>query len=285
MKISLIDASVFGQAASLPSVRSHGICRHSPRRQPRPRRYPVSRRVMRAVSRQTIVLSPVLIGLFLVALALTSTPARAVTVWTDWTSTTIGSNGSATGSIGGVGVFYSGELDGAVIDGSDLIWSPDSSFVGGTVTGSPGVVGDGLRLDGSSTGTNTLTFASPVKNPVLAIWSLGNPLGNSASFTFDQLTPTLQVGGPNAQFGGGPLSVSGSVVSGTEGNGVVQFAGTLSSISWTNTFEHFYAFTVGVNGPVGSTSVAEPPIFFPVVIALVGLFVSKRRLIAEKKGK
>jgi hypothetical protein len=202
--------------------------------------------------------------------------AQAATLWTDWTSFTIG---SATGSVDGLGVSYSGELDNASILGFSPIWSPDSSFTGGTVTASPSVVGDDLRLNGSSTGTNTITFDSPVENPVFAIWSLGSP-GIAASFTFDA-TPTLQAGGPNSQFGGSSITVLGNVVSGNEGNGVVQFTGTFSSISWTNTFENFYAFTVGSNGPLepGPTPVPEPMSLTLVGSGLVGLVwrLRKRR--------
>ena len=51
-------------------------------------------------------------------------------------------------------------------------------------------------------------------------------------------------------------------MSGAEGNGVVQFAGTFASLSWTNTFEDYYAFTVGVS------EVPEPA---SLALALVGL--------------
>jgi hypothetical protein len=137
-----------------------------------------------------------------------ATPAHAITTWTNWTSFTAGTlgGGSAAGSAGGVGVSYSGELNSAVINGSSLVWAPASSFTGGTVTVSPSVVGDDLRLDGSFTGTNTITFASPVDNPVFAIWSLGSP-SLAAFFNFNA-TPTLEAGGPNSQFGGSSAIVS-----------------------------------------------------------------------------
>ncbi len=146
-------------------------------------------------------------------------------------------------------------------------WAPNSSFIGGTVTTSPSIVGDDIRLRGSFTGTNTITFASPVENPVFAIWSLGNP-GLAASFTFNA-TPTLEAGGPNSQFGGSSITVLGNVVSGNEGNGVVQFSGTFSSISWTDTPENFYAFTVGLNGPLGPGP-GPAPVPEPMSLTLVG---------------
>jgi hypothetical protein len=214
-------------------------------------------------------------GALMSAVLLSAAPASAVTTWTDWTSATAGAPGSASGSLGGVAVSYSGELDSAVINGTSPIWAPNSSFTGGTVTASPSTVGDAIFLNGSFAGTNTITFASPVVNPVFAIWSLGQP-GLEASFNFNA-TPTFEAGGPNSQFGGLPITVSGNSVNGREGNGVVQFTGTFSSLSWTNTFENFYGFTVGLNGPSGTTPVPEPSTIALVGIGLAGIGLARRR--------
>ncbi|HEY7041758.1 MAG TPA: PEP-CTERM sorting domain-containing protein [Methylomirabilota bacterium] len=201
--------------------------------------------------------------------------AQAATIWTDWSSAIGGFPGSASGTLNGVGVSYSGEVSGAITNGSDSIWTPTSSFIGGTVTTSPNVVKDDIQLNGT-TGTNTITFASPVQNPIFAIWSLGAP-SEPASFTFDA-TPALQAGGPNGQFGGVSIGVAGNVVSGHEGNGVVQFSGTFNSISWTDTPEHFYAFTVGMNGPLAPpTPVPEPASLILFGSGLAGLIWRLRR--------
>jgi hypothetical protein len=199
-----------------------------------------------------VVLAAVITGMFVLAAGPTS-----ATVWTDWTSATVGTPGSAAGTLDGVAVTYTGEVRaGTVTNGTTPIWAPNSSFIGGTVTTSPSTVGDAIFLNGVA-GTDTITFASPIVNPVFAIWSLGAP-GLAASFTFN-VTPTFEAGGPNAAFGGGPISVAGNVVSGREGNGVVQFTGTFSSISWTDTPENFYGFTVGTAG--SATAVPEPSTF------------------------
>lgn len=62
-------------------------------------------------------------------------------------------------------------------------------------------------------------------------------------------TPTLEAGGPDI-YGGGSITVSGDSVDGAEGSGVVQFTGTFSSLSWTDTTENSYGFTVGEASPV-----------------------------------
>ena len=210
-------------------------------------------------------------------LCLLSTPAFA-TSWTDWTSFTVGSPGSASGTLDGITVTYAGEViagsccGGTTVNGTSAIWNPTSSFTGGTVTTSPSTVGDAIALNGSFTGTNTITFGTAVVNPVFAIWSLG--AAGPASFTFSA-TPTLEAGGPNSLFGGSPISISGNVVTGREGNGVVQFTGTFSSISWTDTFENFYAFTVGRNGET-SAPVPEPGTLALLALGLASLNLASR---------
>ena len=210
-----------------------------------------------------------------ISILLFAMPASAATMWTNWTTAVNGNPGSASGVLDGVNVSYSGQVIASVLNGTSNIWAPNTSFTGGTVTTSPSIVGDDIRLNGIGfTGPNTITFSSAIDNPVFAIWSLGAP-GTPATFTFNA-TPTLEAGGPNSLFGGSSISVSGNVVSGNEGNGVVQFTGTFTSISWTNTPENFYAFTVGLNGPSGPPGIPQPSSIVLVGIGLAGLVLWRR---------
>lgn len=198
-----------------------------------------------------------------------STNVLASTMWTDWTDITLGDPGSATGTLGSTTVSYSGEVTGnTIINGTSTIWNPESTYVGGAVDTSPDSVGDHIGLNGSAT-TGSISFSAPVVDPVIAIWSLGQP-GSTASFTFEQ-TPTLVVGGPNSIYSGSSIIVDGNVVSGNEGNGVILFEGEFSSISFTSTNENWYAFTVGVNGEALVPIPAAAWLFCSGLLGLAGV--------------
>lgn len=166
--------------------------------------------------------------------------------------------------MGSVSVTYAGENDCLNCNSSN--WSPATTWQGGPVTNAP-PDNSGIRLiGGNSDLVDTLTFSAPVLNPVLAIVSLGQA-GTPASFHFDTSSFTLFGGGPSSNWGGGPLSFTGNVVFGAEGNGLVMFNGLVSEISWTNPqSENFYAFTVGEVG-----AVPEPSTWLMMIAGFLGL--------------
>ena len=201
-----------------------------------------------------------------------ATAANATVVWTTWTgSTNSATSGSATGTMGSVGVIYTGEVES--INAYVSNWSPASTWQGGPVTNAP--TGNGVQLfGGNSDVKDTLVFSTPVLNPVLAIVSLGSGGSPAASFDFTSSSFTVLGGGRSSAWGGGPLTFSGTTVSGVEGNGLVQFSGLISSISWTNPqFENYYAFTVGQVG-----AVPEPSTWALMIAGFVGLgFLAYRK--------
>lgn len=196
--------------------------------------------------------------------AVTLKPASADTQWTQWTSASqagfvVGGGGTAAGAMGAITVTYTGNYD-AVIPLTNTpvyiwpseystTWSPGSSYVNGTtVTSAPPTADGVIQLQGGGAiagNVDTITFSSPVTDPLIAIWSLGQN-GVTAAFDFEQ-TPTIVAGGPSTEYVGGSITnPSGNIIAGAEGNGTVEFVGTYSSISWTNPdFEFWYGFTVG----------------------------------------
>ena len=197
----------------------------------------------------------------------------AQTTWTDWIDAIFDVNGTANGTLNGVEVSYSGQvLSNSDLDGSSNVWNLESSFVGGAVSQSPDEQGDVITLDGGNTGLQTITFSETIENPIIAIWSLGR-LDEVATFDFSE-TPTFQAGGPNSSFGGNPLEVSGSTVSGFEGNGVVLFEGSFDSISFSSSPEFFYGFTVGT---VGAIAVPEPSSGAILILSFLTLSLHRSR--------
>jgi hypothetical protein len=174
-----------------------------------------------------------------------ATSAQADTIdWTNWTTSTVGTPGSASGSTtGGVNVSYAGDILQLVADYPS--WTPNASYVGGTVGNAPPQDGGIIKLQGGDSQVNTLTFSQALVDPVIAIWSLGQG-GVQASFNFINAPFTIEAGGPSAEYGGQSISAGGDNVFGLEGNGTIQFHGTFSSISWTNPSNEFwYGVTVG----------------------------------------
>jgi hypothetical protein len=206
-------------------------------------------------------------ALVLAACAISApTLAHADTIaWASWTPATPGNPGSASGTVGGLTVTYSGQTSGLTNVPS---WTPASTFSGGNVGNNPPHTPT-IQLEGGTPITETITFSSAVVDPVFAIWSLGAP-GTPASFDFitkDNII--LEGGGPSTEFAGSTISVVGSNVNGTEGNGVIRIDGTLSTISFTTpSFENYYAFTVGFDQTLTPPTPGVPE---PATLSLFGL--------------
>ncbi len=199
-------------------------------------------------------------------------PASANTItWTVWTSGTAGNAGSTT-------IGYSGPSIGWY--SAYPSWNPVSTFSGGSISNAPN---DGIiRLTGGSnaSGTNTVTFSQPVTDPVMAIWSLGNP-SLTAQFVFGSSEPfTIESGGPSTEYGGSSIFLCSTyTVCGAEGNGTIQFHGTFTSLTWTNpVYEYWYGFTVGVPQAAPVPEPASLALFGSGLVALAGSLRKKLHL-------
>ena len=212
-------------------------------------------------------------------------PALADTLyWTNWTSQVAGNpGGSASGTItiGSdiINVTYSGEVASVSDQGN---WSQGvnsggvSSYTNpgtglGTVDNAPLPSTVSVPLTGGNRTIDTIYFSSPVLDPVMAIQSLGQP-GLTISYDFINAPFTLLDSG-SGHWGGsssGSMTQSGDNLFGTEGNGIIQFDGVYSSISWTvPNAEYYHMFTVGA--PDAASSVPEPATMLLFGIGLASL--------------
>lgn len=240
-------------------------------------KFAIKARCLGQISKLTLR-SSFILGLALSLLLVTGPSAKASPVtWVTWTSVNLGNPGSASGMIGGIGVSYSGQS----FNGGNVTWLPNGSWTGGIVGNGPSINSFIGLTGGSGTHTETVTFSSPVRDPVLAIWSLGQ-VGIPAEFLFNSNEPlTVEAGGASAQYGGGSLYTGGScptyAVCGAEGNGTIQFDGTFSSITWTNPlYEDWYAFDIGVPDPPNPTP--EPPTLLLLGTGILGIAGVSRRI-------
>jgi RHS repeat-associated protein len=189
--------------------------------------------------------------------------------WVHWNSSTNTNPGTVLGMIAvgseTVNVSYSGEihLAGTQLGGTGQNWwLPVSTFTSASVPNAP-PDGDVIALYGTPA-VHTISFSRPVTNPVLAILSLGRR-GNQLSYTFDAPFTVLSQG-PTDAWGGGSLGKTGdNILWGGEGDGVIQFHGSFSSIGWTvQGSEDWNGFRVGLvtasesKVAVTATSQADP---------------------------
>lgn len=213
-------------------------------------------------------------------LAVLTVPVQAATIgWTQWTSKTIGNPGSAEGVIslpgaGNVNVKYTGELFNAGDQGN---WDQYSGTytAPGVVDNQPNPANISIQLRGGNSILNQIVFSTPLVDPVLAVQSLGQ-ISNRAIYDFTESFTILAQGPGHWGGGSASLSQSGNSLIGYEGNGILQFSGAYSSISWTvPDGENYHMFTVG------SASAVPLPASMFLLGSGLGCLVAIRRWLSK----
>lgn len=197
--------------------------------------------------------------LLLLLSILPSSSWAATITYVNWTSSTtpVSNMGTASGTIfGTINVTYSGELQFAQTGTTSSPWAgyaPATTWESALVSNAPSNA-QIIAIDGLTGFTDTVTFSSPVTNLIMDIVSLGQP-GVGTNYTFSSPFTILNIG-PSNQFGGGTntLTESGNTLTGHEGDGIIEFAGPISSLSWTaSTPEFWNGFTFGAESPTAAT--------------------------------
>jgi hypothetical protein len=124
-------------------------------------------------------------------------------------------------------------------------FTPESTYTSSTVTNAPPPSGM-ISINGDAMLTQTLTFSTPVRDPLIAVMSLGNYV-IAGTWELDA-TPIVLSTGPGIADQNGTLTVSGNTLSGAEGYGVVELPGTFSSLSFTVPAPETGLFTIGIRG-------------------------------------
>ena len=217
------------------------------------------------------------------------TVSGATITYVNWTSSTgpVGNVGTVSGTLfGTIGVSYSGELQFAQTGSISSPWGgylPVGTFTSSLVSNAP-PNDEMIGIDGLAGFTDTVTFSSPVTNLIMDIVSLGQP-GFPTAYTFN--TPfTILTTGPSNEFGGGvgTLTAVGNTLTGREGDGIIEFAGTISSVSWTGANPEFWnGFTFGVQSAATTTATPEPATGALIGIGLI-LALALRLLPRTERG-
>lgn len=172
-----------------------------------------------------------------------------------------------------------GNLFFAQTAGGTNYWNPSTPYISSQVDNAPPGT-DIVALVGGVNQTYVVTLSEAIKDPIMAIVSLGNP-GLPTTYDFDSPFDIVSQG---TGFWGGNASslqeLSGDILQGNEGHGTIQFIGTFSTFTWTvPTPENWHGFTFGIRTTqaIEPGTVPEPASLALLGIGLAGLIAGRRR--------
>jgi hypothetical protein len=199
--------------------------------------------------------------------------AQGQSAWTDWTQADQPGAGQETaiGTLGGVTVTFTGQLNPGAQTGQEYnFWNWSSWTYTSPLVDTPPQTSDILRLTGgANTGEQVITFSQPVRDPILAILSLG---AGSTPARFEFSAPfVIENNGPG-YYGNGPLTLlPNNVLEGREGHGLVRFPGEFTELRFTAPVaESWSGFTLGTAGAVGVRSCGGATVNSTGYIAAIG---------------
>ncbi len=189
--------------------------------------------------RENVTIGSTCIGFILCYLTLFSSLECSASTFVDWTqassggaSGTVTGNSGVTSSVSYIGDLYlvrtivnntyTGFPDLGTIGWSDPVYTP-------TITEASDIL---ALTSGGTNNTHVLSFSSPVVNPLLHVYSLGNgPLNLVVTWNFSAPFTILSTGSEFGEFPNSGLSnpEENLLLSG-EGSGTIQFSGTFDSL-------------------------------------------------------
>lgn len=141
----------------------------------------------------------------------------------DWSAVTAGT--SATGTLGSVNVTFTGvSLTGGTTNGSSTLFSSNTLYTPALATT------DHIELNGTPTASYTLTFSAPVTNPRFYLKSF------ASTMTFGGSPTITKISGDAALTAAANVAtgvINDTTSSGYDTNGIIEYAGTVSSITFT----------------------------------------------------